>query len=158
MTKENQLKEIENQLQTIGAKQEAIERAHYLVVKSLKNARDVVEKVPNNLYIEDWKREAEHLEKVKTNLDSIYTDLTNEQSRLCAKYEAIEQGKEEAETLTLKLDPISAQIVANTLEYYNLTQLEEAEKRDPFKDNGYLIKAIKSVLKAYEEATSEGAR
>lgn len=55
--------------------------------------------------------------------------------------------------ITITLNEISAQIVANTLEFYNLYILEEAEKKDPTKDNGYLIKAIKDFLKAYEEAT-----
>lgn len=57
--------------------------------------------------------------------------------------------------LTIKIDPISAQIVADTLEYYNLVILEEAEKKDPFKDNGYLIKAIKEFLKAYKGARED---
>ena len=153
MTKENQLKNLDEQIAQISHEIEAIREAKRYTEEKHSNAVYVVEKVPTNIYYDDWKREAEHLAKVLERLDQTAERLSQEQSRLCAEYEAIEQGKEEAETLTLKLDPISAQIVANTLEYYNLTQLEEAEKRDPFKDNGYLIKAIKSILEAYEEAT-----
>ena len=55
--------------------------------------------------------------------------------------------------ITIELNEVSAQIVANTLEYYNLAILEEAEKKDPYKDNGYLIKAIKDFLEAYKKAS-----
>jgi len=55
--------------------------------------------------------------------------------------------------ITITLNEISAQIVAETLEFYNLYMLEEAEKRDPFKDNSPYIKAIKDFLNAYKEAT-----
>ena len=56
-------------------------------------------------------------------------------------------------TITITLNPISARIVAEMLEYYNLYNLEEAEKRDPFKDNSPYINAIKDFLKAYKEAS-----
>ena len=54
-------------------------------------------------------------------------------------------------TITLHLDPVSAHIVADILDY-DLSRLEDAEQRDPFKDNGYLKNAIKDFLKAYEDA------
>lgn len=153
MTKENRLKKLDEQIAQISHEINAIREAKRYTEEKHSNAVYVVEKVPTNIYYDDWKREAEHLAKVLERLDQTAERLSQEQAEMCAEFEAIEQGKAEAETLTLKLDPISAQIVANTLEYYNLTQLEEAEKRDPFKDNGYLIKAIKDFLKAYEEAT-----
>lgn len=54
---------------------------------------------------------------------------------------------------TIEIDEVTAELIANTLEYYNLPKLEEAERLDPYKDNGYMIRAIKDFLKAYEEAT-----
>ncbi len=54
--------------------------------------------------------------------------------------------------IKIEIDPIKAEIVANTLEYYNLYMLEQAEQNDPFKDNTYLKEAIKEVVKAIREA------
>lgn len=58
-------------------------------------------------------------------------------------------------TITIKVNDTIAQIVANTLRYYNLHILKEAEKKDPFKDNSPYIRAIETFLKAYEEAIGE---
>lgn len=55
-------------------------------------------------------------------------------------------------TLTIEVDEISAKIVADTLLYYNLARLKEAEAKDPYLDNGYLIVAIENFLKAYDQA------
>lgn len=55
--------------------------------------------------------------------------------------------------ITLTINEASACIVANTLEFYNLYMLKEAEKRDPLKDNSPYIKAIEDFLTAYKEAT-----
>ena len=55
--------------------------------------------------------------------------------------------------MTIKIDEVTAKLIANTLEHYNLSKLEEAERLDAYKDNSYMIKAIKNFLKAYEEAT-----
>lgn len=56
--------------------------------------------------------------------------------------------------LTIKLDEASAKVVNDILQYHDLPLLEEAEKRDPYKDNGYMKNAIKAFGKAYDEATS----
>lgn len=56
--------------------------------------------------------------------------------------------------LTIKLDEASAKVVNDILQYHDLPSLEEAEKRDPYKDNGYMKNAIKAFGKAYDEATS----
>lgn len=55
-------------------------------------------------------------------------------------------------TLTIEVDEVSAEIVANMLLYYNLAQLKEAEARDPFKDNSPYIVAIENFLKAFDQA------
>ena len=55
--------------------------------------------------------------------------------------------------IIIEVDAISARIVADMLEYYNLYNLKEAEKRDPYKDNSPYIKAIEDFLKAYKSAT-----
>ena len=44
-------------------------------------------------------------------------------------------------------------IIYKEVRFYNLSKLEEAERLDAYKDNSYMIKAIKNFLKAYEEAT-----
>ena len=54
--------------------------------------------------------------------------------------------------LTIEVDEVSAEIVMNTLRYYNLPQLKLAEERDPFKDNSPYIKAIENMLSAYDNA------
>ena len=48
----------------------------------------------------------------------------------------------------ISINEVSAEIVANTLEYYNLAILEAQKETDPLKDNDYLIKAIKEVIEA----------
>lgn len=50
------------------------------------------------------------------------------------------------------LDEHTADLVARLIDY-NKEQLQRAEKLDPYKDNGYLIKACEDFAKAYEEAT-----
>ena len=55
--------------------------------------------------------------------------------------------------LTIEIDEVSAEIVMNTLRYYNLPLLKEGEVRDPFKDNSPYIKAIENMLAAYDKAT-----
>ena len=55
-------------------------------------------------------------------------------------------------TITITVDEVSAQIVANMLEYFNLHNLKEAERRDPFKDNSPYIRAIENFLDAYNKA------
>lgn len=55
-------------------------------------------------------------------------------------------------TITIEIDEVSAEIVANMLLYYNLAQLKEAEAKDPFKDNSPYITAIENFIKAYDKA------
>jgi len=55
-------------------------------------------------------------------------------------------------TLTIEVDEASAQIVADMLLYYNLANLEEAERRDQFKDNSPYKNAIHNFLKAFDQA------
>lgn len=55
-------------------------------------------------------------------------------------------------TLTIEVDEVSAQLVADMLLYFNLANLEEGEKRDPFKDNSPYKNAIHNFLKAYDIA------
>lgn len=55
--------------------------------------------------------------------------------------------------ITITIDEVSAEIVTNMLEYFNLHNLKEAEKRDPFKDNSPYIRAIENFLEAYKKAT-----
>lgn len=55
-------------------------------------------------------------------------------------------------TITIEVDEVSAEIVADMLEYYNLHNLKMAEIKDPYKDNSPYIKAIENFLEAYEKA------
>lgn len=57
--------------------------------------------------------------------------------------------------LTIELSDVTAKIVADLLEY-NKSQLEMAEKADPFKDNGYLKKACDEAIKAIHAARNSG--
>ena len=153
--KENKLNLLDNQINALSDEIEALRVARRYTEAEHINAVEMVENVPNNIYINEWKSEAEHLEKVLQRLDNLYKRLATEQSRLCAKFEAIEQGKAEAEKVALMLDPITARHLADLLGYqYN--QLERAEQQDPFKDNGYLKEAINNYLTAYEK-TLKGA-
>lgn len=54
--------------------------------------------------------------------------------------------------LTITVDEVSAKIVADTLRYYNLVMLKQAEERDPLKDNSPYINAIEKCLEAYDKA------
>jgi hypothetical protein len=58
-------------------------------------------------------------------------------------------------TLTIELSDVTAKIVADLLQY-NLSQLEMAEKADPFKDNGYLKKACNETIEAIHAARNSG--
>lgn len=58
-------------------------------------------------------------------------------------------------TITIEVDEVSVEIVANMLEYFNLHNLKEAEKQDPFKDNSPYIRAIETFLNAYKKAKGE---
>ena len=55
-------------------------------------------------------------------------------------------------TITIKVDEISAKIVADMLRYYNLYRLKEAEDKDPYLNNDYLITAVEKFLEAYDKA------
>lgn len=57
--------------------------------------------------------------------------------------------------LTIKLSDVTAKIVADLLQY-NLSQLEMAEKSDPFKDNGYLKRACNETIEAIHAARNSG--
>lgn len=54
-------------------------------------------------------------------------------------------------TLTIEVDEASARIVADML-LYNLANLEEAERRDQFKNNSPYKNAIHNFLKAFDQA------
>ena len=60
--------------------------------------------------------------------------------------------------ITIKIDEVTAEYVATTLEYYNLYILEEAEKRDTHKVNTPFIKMIKRYLEAYKKAKEEATK
>ena len=51
--------------------------------------------------------------------------------------------------INLQLNPITAKIIADLLEY-DRHQLKRAEEKDEFLDNSYLIKAIDDFLSIYE--------
>lgn len=61
------------------------------------------------------------------------------------------------ENITIKVNPITARLVADLLDY-NRDQLEQAEKRDPYIDNKYLINAITDFLNAYDTAKNGGSQ
>lgn len=58
-------------------------------------------------------------------------------------------------TITIELSDATAKIVTDLLEY-NKSQLEMAEKADPFKDNGYLKKACDEAIEAINTARNSG--
>ena len=54
--------------------------------------------------------------------------------------------------ISITINEISARIVAEMLEFYNLPQLKRAEELDQYKDNSPYIKAIEDFLTAYKGA------
>jgi len=57
--------------------------------------------------------------------------------------------------ITIEIDEVSAKIVADMLEFFNLHNLKEVEKKDPFKDNSPYINAIETFLEAYKKASNK---
>lgn len=88
------LQNIENQINQKGAQLEAVRYSIYLLEKEHKNACDMVEHVPNNIYIEEWKASAKHSAKMLENMRSIYDQLAKEQEQLCNDYEKEEQRQQ----------------------------------------------------------------
>ncbi len=92
MTKENKLTKLDNKIIKITKKINALREAKRYTEKEHKNAVDMVENVPTNIYIDEWRNLAEHLKNVLDNLNEIEQDLTAEQSKLCEQFDKIERG------------------------------------------------------------------
>ena len=62
---------------------EALHYAKYLTTQKHANALDMVQNVPNNIYIEDWKKEEKNLAKKCEYLGELENDLQNDLYVLC---------------------------------------------------------------------------
>ena len=140
---------LQNKIDLTIKQLEALTYAKHLTEKKHSEALDMVENCPQNIYIDEWKHEAERTARHLEALDQVADMVAKEQSALFDDLERAEQGK--PQKVALMLDPISARLVADILDF-NVSQLEEAERRDPLRDNNYLINACKDFLKAYEGA------
>lgn len=71
---------------------DALHYARYLISEKHNNALDMVQNVPQNIYIEDWKKEEKNLAKKCEYLSTLEDDLQHELEELC---NAIEQERKE---------------------------------------------------------------
>lgn len=98
------LEQIDQEITKKSKQLEAIRYAKHLTEKQHKNALDMVEHVPNNIYIEDWKAEEKYLAKMLEQLQSIYDELAEQQSELCREFENVEQRQRTLEQLMKERD------------------------------------------------------
>ena len=88
MEKKNTLNELENKMDQLGRELNALAYAMALVEEKHKNAADMVEHVPTNIYIEDWKREERHTARKLEALKGLYEKVGKEQAKICQKIDA----------------------------------------------------------------------
>lgn len=83
------IQELEEQMDKIGGELSAIAYAIQLVKEKHESAADMVRNVPNNIYIEDWKREEHYTAQKLEQLEAIYQEKGNEQAKICAKIDQL---------------------------------------------------------------------
>lgn len=68
-----------------GKQRDALSYAIYLLQKKHSEAVSMVENVPNNIYIEEWKRQAETTGEQLESLEQLKSDLESQIDALCRK-------------------------------------------------------------------------
>ena len=88
-TKEKALR-LEARANETSAELSAIDYAIYLVDEKRKSAADMVQNVPQNIYIEDWKRELNHNADKLRHLERIKAELQIKLRHICKEWEKAE--------------------------------------------------------------------
>jgi len=120
---------------------EALHYAKYLTSEKHKNALDMVQNVPNNIYIEDWKREEKALTKKCDFLDQLENDLQRELYKLC---DTIEKERNE------QRKALDNYFISNLSSAYQESAIIDAV--DTFNDSG------KMTAQEFAELASENYR
>jgi len=88
-TKKTQaLKRLEAKMDELSAELGAVAYALQLVSEKHDSAADMVQNVPQNIYIEEWKAEERHTAQKLKQLKALYDKLGAEQSKVCAQIDA----------------------------------------------------------------------
>lgn len=88
-TKEKALR-LEAKANQVSAELSAIDYAIYLVDEKRKSAADMVQNVPQNIYIEDWKRELNHNADKLRHLERIKVELQIKLRHICKEWDKAE--------------------------------------------------------------------
>ena len=91
------IKNLEELIDEKNAQINAIQYALSLVEQKHKSACDMVENVPNNVYIEDWKREKDYTQKQAQELRAIWQSLSEDLDQLCNQLNRLEKAQAEEE-------------------------------------------------------------
>ena len=126
-TEQKQLEKI-NQL---NEQKEALEYAIQLVEKKHAEALDIVQNVPTNIYIEDWKREEKKTRRQVASLIVLKSNLIEELTTLWNEWEKThEQTRKEIDTIYMD-DLTSAyqeQAIDEAIEYAQDNEMENAQE------------------------------
>lgn len=90
MTTKEKASRLEARANEISAELSAIDYAIYLVDQKRKNAADMVQNVPQNIYIEDWKRELNHNADKLRHLERVKVELLTKLRHTCKEWEKAE--------------------------------------------------------------------
>ena len=88
-TRQQKLKELEQRADKVAQEVEALDYAIYLVGRKHSEAVSMVRDCPENIYICEWKREAQKLAERLTHLNTIREELREELSTLCSFLENV---------------------------------------------------------------------
>lgn len=89
-TKQQRIEELEQRADKIAQEVEALDYAIYLVSKKQREAVSMVRDCPENIYICEWKKEAQRLTEKLGHLNTIREELGEELSALCSLLENAE--------------------------------------------------------------------
>ena len=82
---------LETRAEKLGKQRTALNYALYLVQKRQEQAADMVANVPNNIYIEEWKQEAERMGQYVERLEELAQDLAKGQSIIFLEIDKLEK-------------------------------------------------------------------
>ena len=85
------IQELEEQMDKMGAGLGALAYAIQLVEEKHKSAADMVQNVPQNIYIEDWKRELNHNADKLRHLERIKAELSTKLRHICKEWDKAER-------------------------------------------------------------------
>jgi len=123
------LQELNTKIDTLCDQYSAIVYALELVKKEHANAVDMVENVPSNIYIEDWKAKAQSIAKKVELIEGALLKMSQEIDRLYKERDNLERNRQYEE------------------EMLNEWERQQQEKAKEPKQKGYVIKYFVTNLK-----------